>query len=574
MPVTLLLRLRRDVEKRIFSSAVGIMPPPRKTKTSSAKRKPVQNPTRTHVEKKSRQTTSPSDVQPCSLCSFDNLELARVREQLLGWYDEHQRDMPWRHGTYKDGSRKAPPEAFGDNSADARAYAVWVSEMMLQQTQVNTVKSYYKRWMTKWPDVQALAAATLDEVNQVWSGLGYYSRARRLHEGAVKVAKEMGGKFPTTKDELVRHLPGVGPYTGAAVASIAFNEQAGVVDGNVIRVLSRLRALRANCADDTTLKHMWTQANALAACDRPGDLNQALMELGATICTPKAPACGSCPVASECRVHRAVSATATQSKSTFFAPRQVSKSKKRASAAVIPKTEPGSDEHEASLGGSPTASACCLCTRSLDLQTVFLDDDVANGIVLDIEAYPYKPKKTKQKYQHFVVVVPVRSTTTTKEIFITQRPKTGLLAGMWEFPNLDITTKDPPFPTLPNASGATLHTFIAKHSSTFAHDAVSSAMKLASVGDIVASAPEHCGVVEHVFSHLRHTYLVVPLRVPDDTGASSGASQPAANGRWVSPEEFSTAAISTNMRKVYKCFATAQGWQSNPQGTRAGGKKK
>eukprot|EP00041_Stephanoeca_diplocostata_P017830 m.367428 g.367428 ORF g.367428 m.367428 type:complete len:154 (+) comp20833_c0_seq3:99-560(+) len=103
MPVTLLLRLRRDVEKRIFSSAVGIMPPPRKTKTSSAKRKPVQNPTRTHVEKKSRQTTSPSDVQPCSLCSFDNLELARVREQLLGWYDEHQRDMPWRHGTYKDG---------------------------------------------------------------------------------------------------------------------------------------------------------------------------------------------------------------------------------------------------------------------------------------------------------------------------------------------------------------------------------------------------------------------------------------------------------------------------------------
>ena len=160
-------------------------------------------------------------------------EIPELRDQLLTWYDKNKRILPWR------------TIAESEKDDDVRGYSVWVSEIMLQQTQVATVIDYYKKWMAKWPDTRTLATATLDEVNEMWSGLGYYSRGRRLWEGAKKVEGEMKGKMPKTTETLLKELPGVGRYTASAVASIAYKVPVGLVDGNVIRVLTRMRTIGA-----------------------------------------------------------------------------------------------------------------------------------------------------------------------------------------------------------------------------------------------------------------------------------------------------------------------------------------
>ena len=193
--------------------------------------------------------------------------------RLLAWYDAHARDLPWR------------------KSRDP--YCVWLSEIMLQQTRVDAVLEHYRVFLRRFPTVQKLAAAREASVLAVWSGLGYYRRARMLHAAAKLVVKEHGGHFPKTSDSL-RQLPGVGRYTAAAIASIAFAEPVAVVDGNVERVLSRLFGKhldgRAN----------WTGAEELLDRKRPGDANQAMMELGATVCLPREPKCLLCPVSEFC----------------------------------------------------------------------------------------------------------------------------------------------------------------------------------------------------------------------------------------------------------------------------------
>jgi A/G-specific adenine glycosylase len=180
------------------------------------------------------------------------------------------------------------------------AYGTWVSEIMLQQTRVETVIDYFSRWMRAFPTPQALAAAPLEAVNAQWAGLGYYRRARFLHEGAKALVADHGGQLPGTAKRLLA-IPGIGRYTAGAVASIAFGLREPVVDGNVIRVLSRLRALPAPAKDKRLADLCWALQTDLLAPDRPGDFNQATMELGATLCTPKAPRCGSCPLRRVCR---------------------------------------------------------------------------------------------------------------------------------------------------------------------------------------------------------------------------------------------------------------------------------
>jgi A/G-specific adenine glycosylase len=199
---------------------------------------------------------------------------SEIRKRLLEAYDDGKRDLPWR--------------------GDSDPYRVWVSEIMLQQTRVETVIPYYKAWMERFPDVGALAAAEEHEVLRSWQGLGYYSRARNLHTAARVVRERLGGEVPGTAYEL-RSLPGVGEYTAGAVASIAFGEVVPAVDGNVRRVLSRLFDLPAPSSRD--LKVL---AGGLVDPRRPGDFNQALMELGALICTPRSPACTSCPLSGTC----------------------------------------------------------------------------------------------------------------------------------------------------------------------------------------------------------------------------------------------------------------------------------
>jgi A/G-specific adenine glycosylase len=177
-------------------------------------------------------------------------------------------------------------------------YRVWLSEIMLQQTQIETVKPYYARFLATYPTVEALAAAPLDAVLKSWEGLGYYSRARHLHAAAGRIAAE--GGFPRTVDGLLA-LPGVGRYTAGAIASIAFGVRAPVVDGNVIRVFARLLDMAEDITAKGTLDRLWALAEAWLPDERPGDYNQALMDLGRMVCTPKRPACHTCPLRSRCR---------------------------------------------------------------------------------------------------------------------------------------------------------------------------------------------------------------------------------------------------------------------------------
>ena len=204
---------------------------------------------------------------------------------LLDWYDRHARVLPWR--------------AAAGTTADP--YRVWLSEIMLQQTTVTTVAPYFARFLARWPDVQALAAAPLEEVLKSWAGLGYYARARNLHACARAVVERYGGRFPSTEAELVE-LPGIGAYTAAAIAAIAFGARAAAVDGNVERVVSRLFAIeQALPAAKPQIRQL---AAGLVPARRSGDFAQAMMDLGATICTPKRPACAICPWMQACQARR------------------------------------------------------------------------------------------------------------------------------------------------------------------------------------------------------------------------------------------------------------------------------
>ena len=209
-------------------------------------------------------------------------EIPRLRRQLLRWYARNQRDLPWRH------------------SRDP--YAIWVSEIMLQQTRVAVVVERYRAFLERFPTLLSLALAPEQEVLALWSGLGYYRRARMLHKAAQFVANHHQGNLPGTAEEL-RTLPGIGPYTAAAIASIAYGEPAAVVDGNVERVLCRIAGWDAGSrADGAAIRRNVEEiASQLVDPDQPGDFNQALMELGATVCLPRNPHCLVCPFAGDCR---------------------------------------------------------------------------------------------------------------------------------------------------------------------------------------------------------------------------------------------------------------------------------
>jgi A/G-specific adenine glycosylase len=204
---------------------------------------------------------------------FDAPATRRWRQGLLSWYDLNRRDLPWRR--------------------DRDPYRVWLSEIMLQQTRVSAVLEHYRRFLQRFPTVQKLAAARQSSVLAAWSGLGYYRRARMMHAAAKAIVRQHGGKFPHKIADL-RALPGIGRYTAAAIASIVFNAPAAVVDGNVERVLGRV--FGAGLAGEP----LWQSAEALLSPQRPGDFNQAMMELGAIVCLPRQPQCSICPVFSLC----------------------------------------------------------------------------------------------------------------------------------------------------------------------------------------------------------------------------------------------------------------------------------
>lgn len=204
-------------------------------------------------------------------------------ELLLRWYDQHARVLPWR-GIHN-------------------AYHTWVSETMLQQTRVETVLAYFDRFIQRFPTVEALAAAPEDEVLKLWEGLGYYRRARNLHKGAQQVVAEHGGVIPRDVKELLK-ISGIGEYTAGAIASIAYDQAVPAVDGNVIRVVSRVKGIRENVGIPSVKRRIAQEAAALVPQSRPGDFNQAMMDLGATICVPGTPSCERCPVSALCDAYR------------------------------------------------------------------------------------------------------------------------------------------------------------------------------------------------------------------------------------------------------------------------------
>jgi len=205
-----------------------------------------------------------------------------LAKRLTKWFSAHQRDLPWRGTT--------------------DPYAVWVSEVMLQQTRVETVQRYWDAFLRRFPTVERLASAQQSEVLEAWSGLGYYRRARLLHRGAQHVVQELQGELPRRAEELLT-VPGIGRYTAGALASIAFDEPAPAVDGNVARVMSRIDAVQDVAQQPAAAARHWPRVAAIVAAGRPRVLTQALMELGATVCTPRSPTCLTCPVRTLCRAH-------------------------------------------------------------------------------------------------------------------------------------------------------------------------------------------------------------------------------------------------------------------------------
>ncbi len=212
-----------------------------------------------------------------------NIAYPTIQKNLLDWFAVHQRDLPWR--------RSYLP------------YQIWISEIMLQQTQVKTVLPYYQRWMERFPDIAAVAEASEEDLLKHWEGMGYYSRVRNIHQAARRLVKENGGAFPSEHAAVLK-LPGIGLYTAGAVMSVAFHQDFPVVDGNVERVFARLFDMESPVKEKESQKRIWETARALIPAGKARDFNQALMELGALICLPRNPLCSECPVNSSCESRR------------------------------------------------------------------------------------------------------------------------------------------------------------------------------------------------------------------------------------------------------------------------------
>ncbi|MEM7412259.1 MAG: A/G-specific adenine glycosylase [Myxococcota bacterium] len=351
---------------------------------------------------------------------------ATLRRAILAWYHANRRDLPWRRTD--------------------DAYAIWISEAMLQQTRVETVIPYWERFLARVPDPTALATADVDDVLGLWAGLGYYSRARNLHRAAQEIVERHGGNVPDDVDDLLA-LPGVGRYTAGAVASIAFDKPAPLVDGNVERVLTRLYGIDGEVKSVPVQRRLWDEAAALVEGEEPGALNQALMELGATLCTPRAPRCLACPWTKHCRAH-------AEGREEALPVKKRARAAKRVAAAGV-----------------------------------WLERD---GKVLAV-----------------------------------QRPKEGLLGGLWELPGGDLDAKEDPVAGLARQLEARL--------------------------GIEARDVAAVGSVEHLFTHRRLTLHVFRATAPPGRIRRVGWDA----HRWVSSTGFEGLALGGPTRKALELLAGA-----------------
>ncbi|XP_060788743.1 uncharacterized protein LOC132893567 [Neoarius graeffei] len=424
-------------------------------------------------------------------CFHDTAELELFRSRLLSWYDQTKRELPWR------------TLAAVEKDVNVRTYGVWVSEVMLQQTQVATVIDYYNRWMKRWPTVQKLAAASLEEVNQMWSGLGYYSRGRRLHEGAQKVVRDLSGEMPKSAEELLKQLPGVGRYTAGAVSSIAQGQVTGVVDGNVTRVLCRVRAIGADSSSAHVTDALWKLADTLVDLERPGDFNQALMELGATVCTPKNPQCAQCPILAHCHAYN-----------------KVRLQRNRGSKRLLGKPDLTPSSSAPDIENCASAGVCTLCLSE--------DWDAELGV----QNFPRKALKKVPRVERTLVCVLWRQCDSDSDsdgevqYLLTQRPSKGLLAGMWELPSM----------------------LLEEGVSEKQHRDLLSAVVQRIVGT-AAESLQYVGEVVHIFSHIHQTYVVYSASVCECV-----EGQREQKICWLDQSALQDAAISTGVKKIMKLY--------------------
>ncbi|KAI9487634.1 MAG: DNA glycosylase [Benjaminiella poitrasii] len=419
-------------------------------------------------------------------------EIQRIQHDLLEWYHAEKRtNMPWR----KDIDRSWDRKALGQ-----RAYEVWVSEIMLQQTQVATVIDYYNRWMAAFPTIYELAKADIEEVNRLWAGLGYYSRAKRLWEGAQKVVKDLDGLLPDNAKDLQSEIPGVGRYTAGAVASIVFGEPTPVVDGNVIRVIARWRAIHADPKKAKSVELFWKIAANIVPKLNPGDFNQALMELGARICTPKNPDCVKCPIKDDCRAFNQLKISQDLSKHGFF-------------NKNVKKRKQMSITHE-----------CSVCH---EIQENISEEDY------EVTRYPFKVSKKPPRDEECAVVIVERIISKDEEslYLISKRPNTGLLAGLWEFPSLELE------------SLGTEYTDRVEKASQFLKAKYQLEFKDRTI------FRRDLGNVVHLFSHIRKVYHIEWIQYQDDNGYITYNNE---GIKWVTLTELKSSPIPTGLKKAIK----------------------
>ncbi|KIM33992.1 hypothetical protein M408DRAFT_302956 [Serendipita vermifera MAFF 305830] len=386
-----------------------------------------------------------------------------IQEQLSAWFDtvHDVRGMPWR----RRWDPTLSPEAKAQRAYEARHYRplgkpllmVWVSEIMLQQTRVDTVIPYYRKWMQEFPTVVALSNSNIEAVNALWKGLGYYSRAARLFEGAKIVVQQFDGKLPDDIAVLQADIPGIGRYSAGAICSIAYGKCVPVLDGNVNRLLSRILALHAPPKSKATTDLLWSGAEAIVKGAKvPGAINQALIELGSTVCTPLDPKCGGCPVRTNCGAY--------QMKTVLYS---------------FKGTAPSVDIED----------QCDLC-------------EPLPGSPISVTMFPMKvEKKVVPKETDLICIISwKRKGDEVPYYLLRKRPKTGLLAGLWDFP------------ALPNLSPSAK-----KNQEKIARELVHKAFpQIRDRTDnklVIKSYDGAIGSVLHVFSHVKKTFQVVLIRL-------------------------------------------------------------
>ncbi|KAJ4988482.1 A/G-specific adenine glycosylase, partial [Stagonosporopsis vannaccii] len=494
---------------------------------------------------------------------------------LLGWFAsvEDSRTMPWRKA-WIDTSQQSDLTKEVKAALNKRAYEVWVSEVMLQQTRVSTVIPYFNNWIAKWPTVQDLASADHDEVLAAWKGLGYYSRATRLHEGAKAVVAGQSQLMPNKVSGLLQ-LPGIGQYTAGAIASIAFGRAEPVLDGNVARVLSRQLGLYVDAKDKKSSDLLWKFADQLIkeASNHPqvefsavpGQWNQAMMELGSTICTPR-PKCEDCPVQTTCRAYSEGMALSKKRQSTTAVidiedACTLCEQLDTEDLATIPEEELSDEEPKPAKKrktstkqtntlsnyfaiGTPSTSSHidsedeATSARSRK-RKVSAKPSTSKSVNTYCSLFPKKVAKKKAKEEDCVVcLIELRLPDEESRWLIEQRPATGLLASLWQFPQATLSASE----TSAADRRASAQTYVSS--------LIAGGIDMAKARHIASFDP-----LVHVFTHLRLTMHAYHYRITDKTEAESLTCSGAPARKWVGTSSMDHETLSTGMRKCWDLVA-------------------